>query len=49
MEIGGGDAANSRRAAEELEEVSSKVYPSLERKPGKSNWVDEAGGLPGYI
>jgi hypothetical protein len=29
--------------------VSSKVYPSLERKPGKQNWVDKAGGLPSYI
>lgn len=29
--------------------VSSKVYPSLDRKPGDSNWVDKAGGLPDYI
>lgn len=29
--------------------VSSKVYPSLERVPGKQNWVDKAGGLPSYI
>lgn len=28
---------------------SSSAYPSLDRKPGKSNWVDEAGGLPRYI
>ena len=32
-----------------LSEVSSKVYPSLDRKPGESNWVDQAGGLPSYI
>ena len=32
-----------------LSEVSSKVYPSLERVPGKQNWVDKAGGLPSYI
>ena len=24
-------------------------YPSLDRKPGKSNWVDQQGGLPPYI
>lgn len=29
--------------------VSSRVYPGLERKPGKQNWVDYAGGLPSYI
>ncbi|MCL6437223.1 MAG: hypothetical protein K6T51_01320 [Rubrobacteraceae bacterium] len=28
---------------------SSRIYPTLERKPGKSNWVDEVGGLPSYI
>lgn len=33
-----------------LQEVSSTVYPSLERKPGKAdNWVEKAGGLPSYI
>lgn len=32
-----------------IEKVSSRVYPDLERKPGKSNWVDHAGGLPSYI
>ncbi len=32
-----------------LQEVSSSAYPSLERKPGKQNWVDKAGGLPSYI
>lgn len=32
-----------------LEEVSSRAYPDLERKPGKQNWVDRAGGLPSYI
>jgi BRCA1 C Terminus (BRCT) domain len=31
-----------------LEEVSSRVYPSLERSP-KENWVEKAGGLPSYI
>lgn len=30
-------------------EVSSDAYPSLERVPGKQNWVDAAGGLPSYI
>lgn len=29
--------------------VSSRTYPSLERVPGKQNWVDAAGGLPDYI
>lgn len=29
--------------------MSSRVYPSLERKPGKQNWVDKTGGLPSYI
>lgn len=28
---------------------NSGSYPSLERKPGKQNWVDKAGGLPSYI
>ena len=32
-----------------VSKVSSRVYPSLERKPGKQNWVDHAGGLPDYI
>jgi peptidoglycan hydrolase-like protein with peptidoglycan-binding domain len=32
-----------------LQEVSSTVYPKLERVPGKQNWVDRAGGLPNYI
>lgn len=34
---------------EHVEKVKSSVYPSLERKPGKQNWVDRAGGLPSYI
>lgn len=29
--------------------VSSRVYPTLDRKPGTSNWVDAVGGLPSYI
>ena len=33
----------------DIEEVSSRVYPTLDRKPGDSNWVDAAGGLPDYI
>ena len=33
----------------ELSEVKSSVYPSLERVPGKQNWVDHAKGLPSYI
>lgn len=32
-----------------VEKVSSRAYPSLERRPGKQNWVDHAGGLPDYI
>lgn len=32
-----------------LDLVSSAVYPGLDRKPGVSNWVDRAGGLPSYI
>lgn len=28
---------------------SSKTHPGLDRKPGVSNWVDKAGGLPEYI
>lgn len=31
-------------------ETSSRTMPSLERSPGSSdNWVEAAGGLPGYI
>lgn len=33
----------------EVSKVKSSTYPSLERKPGKQNWVDHAGGLPSYI
>lgn len=33
----------------ELSEVKSSAYPTLERVPGKQNWVDRAGGLPKYI
>lgn len=29
--------------------VPSSVYPTLERHPGKQNWIDYAGGLPSYI
>lgn len=32
-----------------LREVSSTVYPKLERVPGIQNWVDKVGGLPEYI
>lgn len=28
---------------------SSKIHPSLDRRPGISNWVDEQGGLPSYM
>lgn len=28
---------------------SSRIHPGLDRKPGVSNWVDAAGGLPSYI
>lgn len=37
------------KADPNIQKVSSRVYPSLERKPGKQNWVDQAGGLPSYI
>lgn len=37
------------RRPEVVELVSSSVYPTLERVPGKQNWVDKAGGLPSYI
>jgi rubrerythrin len=37
------------KEAAELVEVKSSAYPGLERKPGKQNWVDYAGGLPSYI
>lgn len=30
-------------------EHSSKIHPSLDKKPGISNWVDKVGGLPDYI
>jgi len=29
--------------------TDSRIYPGLERVPGKQNWVDKAGGLPDYI
>ena len=33
-----------------LDLVDSRVYPSLERKPGgPDNWVEATGGLPSYI
>jgi hypothetical protein len=28
---------------------SSRSLPDLPNKPGKTNWVEEAGGLPKYI
>lgn len=37
------------RRPEVVELVQSSVYPTLERVPGKQNWVDKAGGLPSYI
>lgn len=43
-------AVSDRSELLELEEVSSRVYPSLERAPGKKdNWVESAGKLPSYI
>lgn len=33
----------------DIQEVKSSAYPSLERVPGKQNWVDRAGGLPSLI
>lgn len=33
----------------DIGKVKSSAYPDLERKPGKQNWVDHAGGLPSYI
>lgn len=32
-----------------MADVPSKAYPTLERKPGISNWVDKVKGLPDYI
>lgn len=34
----------------EIDLVSSRVYPGLERSPGRNdNWVEQTGGLPKYI
>lgn len=34
----------------EINLVSSRVYPGLERSPGRNdNWVEQTGGLPKYI
>jgi SPP1 gp7 family putative phage head morphogenesis protein len=30
-------------------EVDSRSLPDLPNKPGKTNWVEESGGLPSYI
>ena len=44
------DAALEQALVEILEaDTSSKAYPDLPNKPGKSNWVEKAGGLPSYI
>ena len=32
-----------------LDENALSKFPTLERKPGKQNWVDKAGGLPQLI
>jgi hypothetical protein len=29
--------------------ASSRSLPNLPNKPGKTNWVEQAGGLPKYI
>jgi hypothetical protein len=29
--------------------TDSRTLPDLPNKPGKSNWVEKAGGLPSYI
>lgn len=29
--------------------TDSRTLPDLPNKPGKTNWVEEAGGLPKYI
>ncbi len=35
---------------DQVDLVSSRVYPTLERSPGgPDNWVERAGGLPSYI
>lgn len=41
----------SRRSGHDLltEATSSASLPDLPNKPGKSNWVEKAGGLPKYI
>lgn len=33
----------------QLQESDSRSLPDLPNKPGKSNWVEKAGGLPKYI
>jgi peptidoglycan hydrolase-like protein with peptidoglycan-binding domain len=43
-----GARAREERLRMQLEEVSSKAYPGLDRSK-KENWVDKAGGLPSYI
>lgn len=32
-----------------VQESDSRSLPDLPNKPGKSNWVEKKGGLPGYI
>jgi hypothetical protein len=49
-----GTVAQSRTTCQNcshsFSKVSSRVYPSLERAPGKKdNWVEQTGGLPDYI
>jgi hypothetical protein len=41
--------AGLNESATGLAEVSSASLPDLPNKPGKTNWVEKAGGLPHYI
>lgn len=49
QEVAASMVEGRQTAVRVLQLVKSDVYPTLERKPGKSNWVDNAGGLPSYI
>lgn len=44
------DTGGSMDHMEDVSKVSSRAYPSLERKKGgPDNWVEQVGGLPSYI
>lgn len=39
----------AKEAVSLAREVDSRSLPDLPNKPGKTNWVEESGGLPSYI